>query len=234
VAGCATPLTMPAAGALSGVTTARRNIGAFAPITTTFLQATGDTSDTTTYTFAAQDFGAEDATRTIAVVITARSATAQSVSSVSIGGVTATLVTTTTGDASVAAIAYAAVPTGATGAVVVTFSGSMVRCAIGLYRLVGGSVTATGASGETSATVTAAAGGCVVAGGYASAYTAAWTGVTKNWEFDIEPPGRITSGGSAATPAAGSIAVSVNWDTGGGSFRRMVAAAFTPTTELSI
>jgi hypothetical protein len=104
-----------------------------------FLQATTDTGNLSTYTFTAQNLGTAAAGRYIVVAISSRKAgAATTITGVTIGGVTATIVTqvaNTVTNTNVAGIAIAAVPTGATGDIVVTFGASMARCNIGVYRV---------------------------------------------------------------------------------------------------
>lgn len=109
--------------------------------TLTYLQTASSASDSSSYTFSSQNFGVADANRYIVAVIGSRkSGASANVTSATIGGVSATIVAnnpafvTNTG---YAGIAIAAVPTGTSGNVVINFSGTMVRCTVGLYSVVG-------------------------------------------------------------------------------------------------
>lgn len=106
-----------------------------------FLQATPNSADLTTYTFSSENFGTADADRYIIVGIVARKAGATTtISSVTIGGVSATITaqqSNSDSNTNVAGIAIAKVPTGTSGDVVVTFGAGMVRCVISVYRAVG-------------------------------------------------------------------------------------------------
>jgi hypothetical protein len=105
-----------------------------------YLDSDTSTTDLTTYTFSGMDFGDANADRKIIVCIQGHANSARSISSVTIGGVTATELVSQA-DASVgghrAAIYGAAVPTGTSGNVVVTFSGSMLRASAHTYRKLG-------------------------------------------------------------------------------------------------
>lgn len=88
-----------------------------------------DTTNSSTYTFNGVSFDAEDANRYIVVVAAVAPNTA-SITGMTIGGVTATLVVAT----GHVAMYVAHVPTGSTGTVVISGSGSPLRCAMAPYR----------------------------------------------------------------------------------------------------
>lgn len=163
-----------------------------------FLQANSSTADLTTYTFSGENLGTAAADRYIIVVVKSRDSGsgAKSISSVTIGGVTASIIIQKQNNASnssLAGIAIAAVPTGTTGDVVVTFSEGMLRCAIGLYRATGitpipadfGSSTAT----NPTYAIDVPAGGFAI-GGVANSNgndgSAVWTGLTERYDSVIE------------------------------------------------
>lgn len=108
-----------------------------------FLQvATAQTTNAATYTFTAQNFGTAAPDRYIlcAVHSSSTGTTARSISSLTIGGVNATKVVEITGSATnltLSAFWIAAVPTGASGNVVVNFNTTMQRCQIALHSLIG-------------------------------------------------------------------------------------------------
>ncbi len=169
----------------------------------TYLQETNDASNLTTYTFAAQNLGTASADRYIRVAIKARSSDggARTLSSVTIGGVGATINVQahTSGDST--AIAGASIPTGATGDIVVTWSGGMGDCNIGVWASTGDvSATATD-SGSSTATpqtysIDVVAGGYVIAVGSTSVGgTCTWTNVTEKWD-EVDGGGNNWSGAS--------------------------------------
>lgn len=123
-----------------------------------FVSSYSNAANQTAYTFTACDLGAVDTTREIFVVISAyQGGTARTLSSVTIGGVAATLETTfTNGTAQLLALARAAVPSGATGDVVATFSGAVQNCNVALYRTVNRVSAGAGATDTSSKTGTAA------------------------------------------------------------------------------
>ncbi len=138
-------------------------------------------SDASSYTFSSLSFGAAAAARYIVVGIAARATGSQTISSVTIGGVPATQVAiqqgSESGNQTTAAMYIAAVPTGTTGAVVVTFSGAMIRCGVSVYRLedpasatpystdTGGT---TGSGGNSGSALDIPAGGVAIAHAYIS------------------------------------------------------------------
>lgn len=164
-------------------------------MTISFLQATTDTTDTNAYTFASQNLGTAASDRYIIVVAVARKGGASTtLSSVTIGGVSATIVKQVTNNVSntdVAGIAIAAVPTGTTGDIVVTWGASMVRCAIMAYRATGINATAydsdSSTSGNPSVSLDIPASGFAIGGGLtAASTTTSWTGLTEDTDGTLE------------------------------------------------
>lgn len=161
-----------------------------------FLTAASDVSNLTTYTFAAQNIGTADSGRHVIVAIQSRGGSGSSaISTVTVGGVSATIVQqqfNNAGGANVAGIAIAAVPTGTTGDIVVTFSTGQSRAAIQAYRAVGlDSATPNDGSTSTAAAPTYAihvpAGGIAVGCGCSNAGgTATWTGITEDSDAVVE------------------------------------------------
>lgn len=196
------------------------------PPSISFIGFTEDTTDLTTYSFASVAIGAADPTRRVVVVVHwGENAVTRSLNSATIGGVAATIHAQTSAAIRGVAIISALVPTGTTATIALTFSGAMLRSAIGVYR----------ALNETSASPTATAtditftgavldvnvnvpvNGWVVAGttdnGIAGR-THAWVGVTKQYDTTSgEAAGIIYSGGhdtglAAATPRTVNTTVS--------------------------
>ncbi len=156
----------------------------------TYLQEANDSSNLTTYTFAAQNLGSASADRYIRVAIKARSSdgAARTLNSVTINGVSATINVQahTSGDST--AIAGASVPTGATGDIVIVWSSTMGDCNVGAWSSTGDvSANATDSGSSTASPQTYAidvvAGGYVIAvGSTSSGGTCTWTNVTENWD----------------------------------------------------
>jgi hypothetical protein len=163
-----------------------------------FVAAQAIATDLTTYTFdnggGNFDFGADDANRRITAAIAWRSTPAQTVSSLTIGGVGATAIVTGVTGLSAVAIYIANVPTGANGTVVITFSGTALRCGVGVYRMVNSTSTATATdtdvvtnSDPASLSVNVTAGGAAIAvATHTQGGTATWAGVTERYDAAIE------------------------------------------------
>jgi len=105
-----------------------------------FIGFNFDSTDATSYTFSSEAIGSPKENRVIALCIGSRSAGSTTVSSVTIGGVSATKQVeyrNLTSGTTLANIWTAEVPTGSTADIVVNFSGSVYRCGVGIYRIVG-------------------------------------------------------------------------------------------------
>lgn len=169
--------------------------------------------DGTGFTATALPLGPAAADRQIRAVVTWRAATAVTLASATIAGLTATIeYQTNQNTSSGVAIIVASVPSGTTGDVVLTFSGTMVRAGVALYRTAGGTVTVSGAgaAGATSATVTCPAGGFVLAGAFSS--TPTLSGVSQD-QGDAQEGYYFLSGRSqtagAVTPTTSGVFTAV-------------------------
>lgn len=181
------------------------------PTTCTFLQLARNDSDLTTYTYAAQNFGTADARRYIIAAIGGRANVASTLDSVTIGGVTATqIANVTVGTTGIAALFAAAVPTGTSGDVVLTFSGGMLRTGCALFSLLSdfdatvptdAQTDNTLSTNDLSVSLSVPVGGVVIACNHTNATSTAtaWTGVTEDYDqASAENPGQGYSGGHAS------------------------------------
>jgi hypothetical protein len=184
--------------------------GGGGPPTYSYTDTGEDLVGRTTYTFSAKAIGAAAGGRLVVVSLLSYQSSARTVSSVTIGGITAAIHQATvdvSGDHILTAIAYAVVPTGTTANVVVTFSGSMGACGMGVYALydVGSTPKATGNKSTSTSfgSVSYAANdiGIYVDGGNGPD-AATWTNATKNWDNEV------ASGASVQPATAQSITVS--------------------------
>lgn len=144
---------------------ARAAVGAYAPIEIAFRANTSTVSAASTYTYNNQTFGPAATNRWLVIGIAYRAAATVTITSVTIGGASATVNAfnnnTSGGNTSATAIAAAYVPTGATGSVVIVFSGNIARASIVIWsalNLARGSanhtaVTSTAAAADTSTTI---------------------------------------------------------------------------------
>ncbi|MFA5768360.1 MAG: LamG-like jellyroll fold domain-containing protein [Bacteroidales bacterium] len=161
-----------------------------------FINSYPDTADTNQYTYSVS-FGDAAADRYIIVTAAARKAGASTtITGVTIGGVSATEVhqnTNTSTNTDVSGIFIAAVPTGTSGNVVVTYGATMVRSIIGVYRVTSlSSATASDTAGYISTadptnTLDIPAGGFAVAVALTnSGGTTTWTGLTEDFDGTLE------------------------------------------------
>src|SRR6185369_5086511 len=174
-----------------------------------------DSVDASTFTFSSQSFGAETCGKRYIVVGLGGGGVAATISSVTIGGITATQIlniNTATGIASRGGMFYAEVPTGTTGSVVVTWSTTIARCGIAIWRMVNpitmtptssDTQTTTSASVMTFATTTIPTNGGAIGYIYmddsAATRTWTWTGMTENFDTAIENADNVMHTGSTNT-----------------------------------
>lgn len=106
---------------------------------TTHLGFDSSTADLSVYTFADATLGTAAEDRTIVVAGAVRGTVACTSLAVTVGGVTADLAAVTyyTGTGTCSFVALAHVPTGATGAIVVTASDTQLRCSVGWWAVNG-------------------------------------------------------------------------------------------------
>jgi hypothetical protein len=133
--------------------------GAAAP-SNTFESTTSLSTNLTTYSFATQGIGAADATRRVVVGVAWGHTLTRTLSSATIGGVGATIhVQTNAVNIDGTALISAAVPTGTTATIDITFSGGAINCAIATWSL----LNATGSPSATASDNTVAANALSVA-----------------------------------------------------------------------
>ena len=171
-----------------------------------------------TYTFSNVPFGSPAATRTIIVAVAGRASTNRSISSVTVGSVTATEITqssNTSGGDSITGIYRADVPAGASGSVVVTFSGTMVRAGIAAYRMEAGAAGAhafTALNTSTAGTIDVPAGGAALAVAFTNAVaTATWSGLTEDTDVQIESASSFSTASGTFESAQSGLSVSASW-----------------------
>lgn len=206
----------PASTAASGIWTLPEVVNArdtniwptTAVATITFTDTATILTNTNAYTFSGKSFGTASSDRYIIVGIQGGINTTggQTISSVTIGGVTATLVvqlqTSITNVSVRSALFIAAVPTGTTGDVVVTWAGTMLHCGIGIFAVTGlqsSTPTATATSGAQpgNVSINCARDGFIVAntGAYDAtpgAGLSTWTNLTERYDAQMESLGAVT------------------------------------------
>jgi hypothetical protein len=164
------------------------------PASVVFTDESSDDVDRTTYTFSTQAIGTAAPDRRVIVGLYSAN-TAGTVNSVSVGGVAGTQQKTVTSGDARAELWIAAVPTGATGDVVVVHSAGQQRCAIVVWAAYGlnsstATDTASASSGDpiTTNTLDVQAGGIAVAmvGANNAASGVTWTGLTEVADGTVE------------------------------------------------
>jgi outer membrane lipoprotein SlyB len=180
------------------------------------------TADASSFTFSSVDFGTAFPSRKIIVGIAHRENVAVTISSLTIGGVAASVIsgtatTFTAGGLSAIAFYQAAVPTEETGDIVVTLSGSALRCSIGVWAATKASTvvdTGTATSDPAADTLTVVDRGWVI--GYAfqthnaTGVTATWSGLAEDFDGQVE--GNTThTGANARISSNASLLMSCDW-----------------------
>ena len=165
-----------------------------------------DASDLTTYSFAGVDIGTADAVRYVIVGVAARNTTAdRTISSATIGGVSASIVVDGSSSFSQCAILMAAVPTGTTGTIAITFSAAQLRCGIAVwaaYNLQSATAVATLATTSATLDVNAVTNGFVVGVTFGVSQTPVWSGLTQDLADTVIESTNEFSAASASLLAA--------------------------------
>lgn len=188
----------------------------------TYLQLATDGANGSSFTFASQNFGTADADRYIIVGINGRSndGADKTLNSVTIGGVTATISVSGWNSGNVAAIAIAAVPTGTTGSVVITFSDTMTSCSLAMWSEIKvTSLTATDTGTDTtdplSTNITLTNGFIIaVARSDSAADSATWTNVDENFDTTDADGNFITGASKSYTTQQTNLPITADWSTG--------------------
>jgi hypothetical protein len=181
-------------------------------VSTSFLAANTDATDTNTYSFASQSMGAVENYRRSVVGVWFRGAGSLSISSVTLGGQTMSLIGTAgvnTGGGNTTYTGWFGLNTGVgtalaastSATVVVSLSGTASRAGIANYRVIkaGTNLTATDTATSTvddpTVQIDSQAGGSIM-GIFGTSDSAAgnitWTNLTEDFDADVE--GRIFSG----------------------------------------
>ncbi len=198
------------------IASARVAAGGGAPVIDFTASATNGT-DAATQTYSAVNLGTAHADRHVIVCI-AWGSTSRALTSVTIGGVTATIDQVSATAAGMAAIVRAAVPTGATGDIVISWGGAIARSIIGVYATraavtVAATATLTGdgsSSAQAAAAITNPAGGHVIACGYTFTTALSWSAsVTSDHASTVE----TVWGGSAHTTTTGALTITAGAST---------------------
>ncbi|MEK7639128.1 MAG: DNRLRE domain-containing protein [Patescibacteria group bacterium] len=187
----------------------------------TFLGSNTSTADLTTYTYNSQNLGTSSSDRYIVVTTGSRKGgVGGTLNSVTVGGQSATIVgqaANSLANTNITGLAIAAVPAGATGNVVVTWSAPMLRNYIGLYYLKGIASAvpfevATSTTTDPSVNLDIEAGGCAI--GTALSGTASsviWTGLTEDFDSVLESYVTRTGAHGSFETAQSGLAITANF-----------------------
>lgn len=184
------------------ITSPMLTVAGVTPPTGNYNANTGSNTASTTFTFTSVSIGTASSTRYVVVAMIAQGASA-SPTSVTVGGISATSAAAAVTSSNRAELWIAAVPTGTTANIVVTFAASTTRCAVGSFSVY--DITSTTpvntatSSGSTSMTlsVNTNANSVVIGTAFSSgsAPDATWVGVTESYDTDSFSSG----GGRTAT-----------------------------------
>jgi len=210
--------------------------GAAAAFDASFLQGATSGATTTTVNFAGISFGAAPAggeTRHIVVVAGGVLGVNSTLASCTIGGVAATIpITIGTGGSgrSTVGIAIAAVPTGASGTVAITWSTAPVNgSGIGVYRLMNltsatPTDTASGITNGADLSLDVLAGGCILGCAVGHNVIPSLTGLTSDYAVDMDATDGFAAHSGLNLAATTGYAVTLSG--GGPNTRAGVVASF--------
>tara|TARA_R110000787_G_scaffold165106_1_gene278178 strand:+ start:386 stop:1048 length:663 start_codon:yes stop_codon:yes gene_type:complete len=207
------------------------------PVTVTYVGDTHDAAAATAYTFSGASLGAAAGNRAVVVVSGgAGAAGSETINTITVGGESATKIVAG-GDGNAAGypmgIFYVVKPTGATGDIVVTFSGGMSECGIGVYAVYGADATATDTAtdeewgaGQSVALIDCPENGAIIGGVYHTGTGGAvtWVGITEDYDDTVDAQNH---GGASDEFAAAQTNLNVGV-TCGGSHQSMCAASWGP------
>jgi len=205
-------------------------------VTGSFASSGVSTADLSAYTFSGVALGTAATNRHIVVAAATGTASAADVSSLTVGGVSASLVVRASGsDHTRSELWIASVPSGTTGDIVITWSGTKDRCGYAAWAMYGASAsasdTATDADTTPSQTIDVPAGGYLIAAfsgnGSGAARTATWTGPSENYDETIQDNFTQTGASDAYAAAQTGLTVSISFS-GAMSLAAMSVASFTP------
>lgn len=205
-----------------------------APVIPAVITQTAEASTSasgSTHNAGTQSFGAANAGKQVVVVAHGVGSAARTVTGVTIGGVSATQHAHIQNGNNTVAI-YSAAVSGASGAVSVSWSGTMERMGVVVYSLLNAQVstldTKTATTADPSVSLNVAAGGAALAGAVTNANTGCtWTGLSE--DIDAVFSGSSTASrsmASLATPTTQALAVQA--DFGSNSSPVLAAVSWAP------
>lgn len=175
-------------------------------------------------TFTGVDFGTPDPSRHIIAVPQNRAAASRSLVGITIGGVTATIVGTDTSGLNNSGLVFAKVPDGATGTIIVSWSGSVNRTTVGVWSVTGVDSLVSYGFRNSAGTLLVPVGGGVVIGGM-SGYSGSSTITGAARDYNIATGTNGWTGGHQNIPD-GNAALSIDVTWSSTLNKTIVAASF--------
>jgi hypothetical protein len=187
------------------------------PAEVTFLGSDVGTDNTSSYSWTSVNFGAAASDRFLVVAVYGDAgSTNANVNSVTIGGVSASLLGTAVGNGTTAQCQFwgAIVPTGTSGTIAISFSATRASAAYGLWsisKLL--STTPVDSYSDTDSTLSGSvsvvnSGVLLAAASVRDVTSFSWTGVSENFDSQVESVSTVTGGSLAlAGTASGSVTV---------------------------
>ena len=176
----------------------------------------GTDNNAANFTFTSLSIGAAAATRKVVAIVHTNHEASSTVTGVAIGGVTATQIASKRVSGISVSAWVADVPTGTTVDVAVTVGALWNRLAVGIYRIVDGTIGASNTAdnsntGSIAVNVNTTTGGAVIAAiQTVNSGAITWTGATENYDADIRTTemasGALQTGLTAETPRSVSAA----------------------------
>lgn len=213
----------------------RMRMAGHLPVTISNTAHAYDASNASAYTFSSAALGTARGNRQIVVGLEATGGTVYTLSSVTIGGISASVDIQTTTSNDRIAIVRAAVPTGTTGDIVVTFSNTFNSCAIGVWAVYGASTGAASDTASSSADPPSTTACAIPAQGVAVGFVRsnansggafAWTGLTEDFDVLEAGEGTTYSGASDAFATAQASPTITATPAGNDTRRVMVVASY--------
>lgn len=167
----------------------------YASVGLELLQSAVNTANQQVYTFSSQNLGTASSDRYIIVSVLGRDSGTggTSVTAVSVAGVSADLVVNRSNNAvnsSVAALYIAAVPSGTSGDIVITFNTTMVNAAYIAYRATGIEVLSvdsdSSVADDPSVNLDVPVGGFAIGSGVSVSASAGWSGLVEDVDVLLE------------------------------------------------
>jgi hypothetical protein len=191
-----------------------------------FVGDNSSTANATAYTFSSEPIGVADSGRVVIVGVAGRAAGTSgfSLSSLTVGGISASNITTahgnTDGNSNCVALAAVEVPSGTTEDIVATFNREAVRSAIQVYRAVDittapNDTRIVESSDPATTILDVPIGFAIGVAASASSTSAAWSGLTEDYEENVESFALFTSASDEFLTADPSLTADVNFTANG-------------------